>query len=186
MLVQTIRRVLRTPQLRRRSAQGHLNLIRTDTELDQSAVLLADHGQRNRVLIQHLLRQLWSLDTTALYVQVDNARPRTEVVVTPRSGHLIVASGQKFRVEAQTHEPAPNGAYLVAKQYRQLGFYEHPPAERAIVVARVRAGTGTVYLVDTPDYVRHVTVLINDRILANAAIIPDRGDIRCALPATAD
>lgn len=133
MLMQTLRRVFRAPRLRRRSARGHLELISTERDIARSAFLLADHGRRNAGFVQDLLQALWILDTTALYVQMDNARPGTEVVITRCSGHRVVATGQKFRVETQTHEPAPNGAYRVARQYRQLGFFERPPAERVIV-----------------------------------------------------
>jgi hypothetical protein len=104
------------------------------------------------------------------------------VVITRRSGHSVVAAGQKFRAEVQTHESAPNGAYRIAREYRQLGFYEYPPSERVIVTARIRAGVGKVHLLDVPNYVSHVTVLINERIVANAVGIPASGDIRFQLP----
>ena len=182
MLAQALRLVFRAPRLRQRSAQGYLNLIRTDVEAERAAVLLAHHGRRNRSLVRALIRDLWRLDTTALYVQVDGAPPRANVVVTRSSGHQVVATGQKFRLQTQTQEPAPNGAYRIAREYRQPGFYEQPPAERILVVARIRAGVGTVHLVDVPEYVSHATVLINDRILASAVRIPARGDIRYELP----
>jgi hypothetical protein len=182
MLTQTLRRVLRAPRLRKRSAQGYLNLIRTVSEAERAAVLLAHYGSRNNSLVRGLFQDLWRLDTTTLYVQVDGAPKSGNVVVTRRSGHHVVATGQKFRVEIQTHEPAPNGAYLIAREYRQLGFYEHPPAERVIVAARIRGGVGKVHLLDVPNYVSHVTIVINAYILANAVSIPSSGDIRFELP----
>ena len=183
MLAQTLRRVLRVPRLRQRSAQGYLSLIRTDLEAERAAVLLAHHGRRNSSLVRALLQDLWRRDTTTLYVQVDGAPARANVIVTRSHGHQVVATGQKFRVETQTQEPAPNGAYRIARDFRQLGFYELPPAERILVVARIRAGASTVHLVDVPEYVSHVTVVINDRILSRAVRIPARGDIRYELPA---
>jgi hypothetical protein len=181
MLAQTLRRVLRAPRLRQRSAQGYLNLIRTDGEAERAEVLLAHYGRRSSSLVRALLHDLRRLDTTALYVQVDGAPTGASVVVTRSSGHHIVATGQKFRVEIRSHEPAPNGAYRIAREYRQLGFYEQPPAEGVLVTARIRAGAGMVHLLDVPDYVSHVTVVINECILANAVSIPARGDIRCEL-----
>lgn len=186
MLAQTLRRVLRVPRLRQRSAQGYLSLVRTDVEAERAAVLLAHQGRRSNSLVRALLRDLLRLDTTALYVQVDGAPARAEVVVTRTSGHQVVATGQKFRVETETHEPAPNGAYRTAREYRRLGLYESPPAERILVVARIRAGVGTVHLVDVPAYVSHVTIVINDRILASAARIPAHGAIRFELPVSSD
>ena len=181
MLAQTIRRVLKAPRLRQRSAEGYLNLIRNDHEVDRDAILLAHYGRRHRSLIRALLHDLWRLDTTALYVQVDAAASGATLVVSRRTGHYVVASGQKFRAEIQTHEPAPNGAYRTEKQYRQLGFYEYPPSERIIVTARIRAGTGKLHVVDVPNYVSHVTAVINDRILAAAAPIPATADLRFEL-----
>lgn len=182
MLAHTLRHVLRAPRLRQRSAQGYLNLIRTDDEAEGAAVLLAHHGRHSDSFVKALLQDLWRLETTTLYVQVDNAPEGANLVVTRRSGHHVVATGQKFRVEVRTHDPAPNGAYRIAREYRQLGFYEHPPAERVIVTARIRSGVGKVHLLDVPNYVSHVTVVINDYILAYAASIPASGDIRFELP----
>jgi hypothetical protein len=189
MLAQALRRVLRAPRaprLRQRSAQGYLNLIRTDGEAARAAILLARYGRRNSSLVRALLRDLWELDTTALYVQIDGAPRRAELVVTRSSRHHVVATGQKFRVEIQTHEPAPNGAYRIAREYRQPGFYEQPPAERVLVTARIRAGAGTVHLLHVPECVSHVTVVINDRILASAVSISDHREIRYELPVASD
>jgi hypothetical protein len=108
------------------------------------------------------------------------------VVVTRSSRHHVVATGQRFRVEIQTHEPAPNGAYRIARQYRRPGFDEQPPAERVLVTARIRAGAGTVHFLDVLECVSHVTVVINDRILACAVSISDRREIRYELPAASD
>jgi hypothetical protein len=61
MLAQTLSRVLRVPRLRKRSAQGYLNLIRTDGEEERAAVLLAHYGSRDNSLVRTLLHDLWRL-----------------------------------------------------------------------------------------------------------------------------
>ena len=182
MLAKTLRRALKAPRLRHRSAEGYLGLVRTDGEAERAVLLLARPSRREPALIRALLRDLWRLDSTTLYVQVDGARSGSNVVVTRRSGHNVVATGQKFRVEVQTHEPAPNGAYRIAREYRQLGFYDYPPSERVIVTARIRAGAGRVHLLDVPSHVSHVTIVMNEHILANAARIPASGDVRFEFP----
>jgi hypothetical protein len=178
-IAQTIKRILTTPLRRQpQSAEGHFRIVRGERELMRFAFLLAHYGNRSVVMTQELLRCLWDLDTTALYVQLDRAASAADLVVTRSAGHRIVAIGQKFRVETQTHEPAPNGAYLVERQYRQLGVYETPPAERAVVVLRITAGAGRTYLVDVPHYVSHVTIVANDRVMTQAAPIARRGELR--------
>jgi hypothetical protein len=64
MFAQTLRRVLKAPRLRQRSAEGHLNLVRTDDEVERTAVLLAHYGGRHVSLVRALLRDLWRLDIT--------------------------------------------------------------------------------------------------------------------------
>jgi hypothetical protein len=178
-LTTTVKRLLRRPRrLTRRSAEGHFRVIRDEQQLSRSAFLLAHYGDGSPVMVQQLLATLWHLNSTVLYIQIQEVSSPADVVLSRHTGQRIVAAGQGFRVETETHEPAPGGAYLVERQYRQLGFYEVPPAERAVVALRITAGSGRAYLVDIPHYVSHTTVVANNRIVADAAPVPRRGERR--------
>jgi hypothetical protein len=178
-LVKAMKRLLQQPRRRaQRSAEGHIRIIRAEQQLARSAFLLAHYGDASPVVVRDLLATLWDLDSTTLYVQIQEAFSPADLVLSRQAGHRIVASGQKFRVETATHEPAPDGAYLVDRQYRQLGLYEVPPAERLIVALRITAGSGRTYVVDVPRYVSHATVVVNNRVVADAVVLPARGDIR--------
>jgi hypothetical protein len=183
MLAQSIRRVLRTPGVRRltrRPAEGRLHLVRTEAELSRSAFSLAHAGGADPLRVHGLLHTLWTLDDTTAYVQVVGAAHRARVVVTRVPGHRVIVASGEFRAELQTEETAPNGAYLTERQYRRLGHYAEPPADRVIIVAAIRAGIGGEHLVDVPDYVSHATVVMNHRVLADATVIPPAG-LRCEL-----
>lgn len=181
-IAETIRRILVEPRRRRRtrSAEGHFRLITDEREIARSAALLAHYGNRPSVLVRQLLTDLWRMDATTLYVQVDRAVQPVELFIARHRRPQIVAAGQTFRVETNTCEPAPDGAYLVERQYRRLGFYEHPPAERVVVTLRIAAGLGHTCIVDIPHHVSHVTVVVNERVLAAAAQVPARGRMRYA------
>ena len=175
----TMRRLLRRPLRRiQRSAEAHFRLIQHEHQLSRSAYLLAHYGDGSPVVVQTLLSRLWDLNSTTLYIQIQDLSSPAELVLSREPGHRIVATGQKFRVETATHEPAPNGAYLDARPYRQLGFYETPPVERTVVALRITAGSGRTYLVDIPPYVSHATVVVNNRTVSDAVEIPARGEIR--------
>lgn len=178
-IAKAMKRLLRKPRRRaHRSAEAHFRIIRDEQQLARSAFLLAHQGDGLPVIIQTLLTKLWKLNSTTLYVQIQGSTSPADLVLSRQSEHLIVATGQKFRVETATHEPAPDGAYLVEQQYRQLGLYETPPAEQAIVVLRIAAGSGRTYLVDVPSYVSHATVVVNNHLVADAAAVPPRGELR--------
>jgi hypothetical protein len=178
-LVQIMKRLLRkSGRPSRRSTEAHFRIIREEQGLARSAFLVAHYCDGSPASVQNLLAKLWDLNSTALYIHIHEASSPADLVVSRHSGHCIVASGQKFRVETETHEPAPDGSYLVERQYRQLGFYETPPAERSVVVLRIAAGSGRAYLVDVPHYVSHVTVVVNSRTVADAERIPPRGELR--------
>jgi hypothetical protein len=140
--------------------------------------MLAHYAGGSPVVIQTLLQNLWILNSTTLFVQIHGSITPAELVLAHQAGHRVIATGQNFRAETSTYEPAPDGAYLVERQYRQLGFYEAPPSEQAVVVLRIAAGSGRTYLVDVPDYVSHATVVVNQRTLAEATLIPQRAELR--------
>jgi hypothetical protein len=186
-IAKAVKRILRHPLRRRqRSAEGYVHIIRDEPQLARSASILAHYGAKSPVAVENILARLWSLKSTALFVQVEGSGPRAELVVSRRPGHQIIATGQKFRVETATCEPGSTGAYLVARQYRQLGFYETPPSEQAVVVLRIIAGSGRTYLVDVPHYVSHVTLVVNNRALVDTVPVPQRGELRYSFGADRD
>lgn len=178
-IARAMKRLLRKQgPLRKRSAEGHFRTIRAEQQLTRSAFLLAHYGGGSPVVIQNLLAKLWDLDSTTLYVQIEKSLWSADLVLSRQPGHRIVATGQKFRVETATHEPAPDGAYLIQRQYRRLGFYEAPPAERALIALRIVAGAGRTYLVDVPHYVSHATIVVDNHTVADAMALPARGELR--------
>ena len=178
-LTKAVKRLLRRPgRPTQRSAEAHFRLIGDAQQLARSAFLLAHYGDGSPAVVQRLLTKLWELESTTLYVQVDKLSSAADLVLSRQGGHRVTATGQKFRVETATHEPAPDGAHLVERQYRQLGFYESPPAEQIIVALRIAAGSGQAYVVDVPHYVSHASVVVNNRIISDAVPIPARGEVR--------
>jgi hypothetical protein len=182
-LATAVKRLLRSPLRRRhRSAEARLLSIRDEQQLSRHAFLIAHNGGGSPRAVQHALQQLWDLGGASLYVHLLDASSPTEVVIARHRGHRVLAMGEGFRIEADTHEPAPNGAYLTERQYRQLGFYERPPVERAVVVLQVTTGGGRMCLVDVPAHVGHVTVSAYHRVVADGVAIPPRGELRYAVP----
>jgi hypothetical protein len=181
-LARTMRHVFRRARRRiQRSAEAQFRLIGDEKELARSAYLLAHYANGSPILVHSMLARLWALNCTTLYVHIHELSSPADVVLCRHSGQRVVASGQKFRVETEFHEPAPDGAYLVERQYRQLGLYETPPAERAIVALWITAGSGGAYVVDIPHYVSHATVVVNNRTVVDAVAIPTRGELRYSL-----
>jgi hypothetical protein len=186
-LATAVKRLLQNP-LRRtpRAAEAYFQILATEPQLTRSAFLLAHHGGGLPAEVQRRLSKLWDLGSTGLYIQASDAWPAADIVVSRHSGQRIVAMGRGFRVETETHEPAPDGAYLTERQYRQLGFYERPPAERAVVALRVSGGSDRACFVDVPHYVAHVTLVVNGRLLADAVPIPHHGKLLYAMCDVAD
>ena len=177
-IVDTVRRVIRRRRPLRLHTLGDFTIVRDDVALENVAARLAEYREESMPAVRARLRALWQLDTTTLYVHVEGAPANAKVVITPRSSRKIVAHAQRFSIETETEEPAPDGSYLTQREYRRLGFYEQPPAERAIVVLRLEAGAGSTYLVDVPPYVRRATVVVNGRLLGSCVAIPESGDLR--------
>jgi hypothetical protein len=177
-IVATMKRILRRPLGRRQAGECHFSIIRDEAQLVRSSYLLAHHTDGSAPAIEELLMRLWGLNSTALHVEVQDAWVPADLVVSRHASAAIVARGYGFRGEAATSEPAPDGAYLDEREYRRLGFYEVPPSEQAIVVLRMVAGSGRMYLIDVPHYVSHVSIAVGNRVLANAAEVPARGELR--------
>jgi hypothetical protein len=173
-----VRRVLGRERKRPRSARGVLRVVRREVELPAASIVLARLSPAPVAFLRERLGRLFAIDATTLFLQIDRASRPFDVVLTPHAGTRLVATGQKFRVETETEEPAPDGAYLVERQYRNLGFYEVPPDERALIVLEIHGGSGRTYLVDYPPYVRHATVVVDGRPLAQEVALPARGQLR--------
>lgn len=173
-LAEAVRRILVRPgRLRRqRNGEAHFRVARSEDDVARSAALFAHCGRRSQAQVRQHLVELWDQGSTTLYVQFDNMPRSADLFVSRHKGPAIVASGQSFRAETVTEEPAPDGSYLVERQYRRLGFYETPPADRVVVALRVAAGPGKVYLVNVPPHVTHVTAVANDELLVAAAAMP--------------
>ena len=172
VLSTSIRRLIERPLRRSRSAEAIFRIVRDESAIWRESVRIARHSGVSAAVIDTRLRSLWDLNTTALYVQIYDVDVPVEFVLNRHSGKRVVASGQKFRVEAETLHAAPDGAYLEDREYRQLGFYESAPLERALVLLPIRAGSGFTYLVDLPSYVTHATVVVGESMLEDARLVP--------------
>jgi len=174
VLSTSIRRLIERPLRRPRSAEAIFRIVRDESAIWRESLRIARHSGASAAVIDARLRHLWGLNTTALYVQIYNTDVPVEFVLNRHSGTRVVASGQKFRVEAETLHTTPDGAYLEDREYRQLGFYASAPLERALILLRIRAGSGFTYLVDLPPYVTHATVVVGECMLEEARLVPPR------------
>ena len=181
-LARAVKRVLRRPRRGTpRRAQGHVSIVYDEEQLSRAAYALALYTARRPTAVQDLLRSLWNLGTTTLFIQIEEISSPAALVVARCSGQTIIAAGSGLRVKTETHEPAPDGAYLVHRQYRHLGLYENPPTERAIVLLRIVARSGPVFVVDVPHYVSHISVIDHARTIADTIPVPERGELRLAV-----
>jgi len=174
VLSKSIRRLVGRPLRRPRTAQADFRIVRDENAIWRESWLLARHAGDSAAKIDARLRSLWDLNTTALYVQIYSLEVPLEFVLTRHSGKRIVAAGQKFRIETETQHTVPDGAYLQDREYRRLGFYESAPLERALILLRIRAGSGFTYVVDLPSYVTNATVHVGGHMLEDARLVPPR------------
>lgn len=174
VLTRSIRRLIERPLRRPRTARGIFRVVRDERAIWRESWLLSRRAGDSAAEIDARLRSLWDLNTTALYVQIYNLEVPVEFVLARHSGNRVVAAGQTFRIETETQHTAPDGAYLQEREYRQLGFYEPAPLERALILLQIRAGSGFTYVVDLPPYVTHATVLVGEHMLENRRLVEPR------------
>lgn len=163
---------------RQRQATAAVRVLRTVAEI-RAAMFGLMRREYAAPADRRWLEALLARDTTTLLVQADGY-PGGDLVLARTGGAKVIASvGDRF-VEAETWEPSANGAYLVERQYRQLGFHEVPPSERALILVQFANGAST-YRVDVPGYVERATVVVDRRLLAADVELPATGELRYRL-----
>jgi hypothetical protein len=181
-LARAVKRVLRRPRRGNpRPAEAHISIVYEEEQLSHAAYWLALYTVRNPAGVRDSLSNLWNLGTTALFIQFEEISSPAELVIARCSGDTIAVTGPGLSLKTETHEPAPNGAYLVHRQYRHLGLYENPPGERAIVLLRIVPRSGAVFVVDVPHYVTHFSVIEHSNTIADTLPVPERGELRLAV-----
>jgi hypothetical protein len=174
-------RIVRAARPRRRPAEGSFRVLQTQTDIEAAAAALALRGGPPAGATKDWLARLHAHDATTLFVHVARPLHSFELAISPRGGTKATACGSGLHAEAETGEPSPDGAYLDDREYRRLGFYETPPAERTVLLLEIEAGAGRVFLVDTPAYITHASVAIAGRLVASAVAIPAKGELRYRL-----
>jgi hypothetical protein len=163
--------------VRRQAGHATIRVLRTDSEIAAAAILLARRSAVSPKEARSRLEALFARGTTTLYVQIGQLTP-AGLVLRRSAGTKLVASAGDRHFEAETREPSPNGAYLVERQYRRLGFYEVPPSERAVILVQFERGQEVSFRVEVPAYVEWATVVGNGVLLASEVELPGTGELR--------
>lgn len=155
--------VRRTARVRR--TRGVVRILRGESEIGSAVRTLARGDARESNVVPRRINDLYAHDGTTLYLHIEQKRRPFELVLTRTDATKLIASASGMRLEAETEEPAANGAYLVERQYRRLGFYDRPQVDRAVIFVRIAPGNAPLYLIDYPPYVQFATIVINGEVL---------------------
>ncbi|MGH7468268.1 MAG: hypothetical protein ACRENP_09805 [Longimicrobiales bacterium] len=173
-----LRRVLLQTARKTRPAASSIRVIRHRSEIMETALRMARNSACSPHLVSTCLDRLFALDTTTLYVHVTQPRRPFEIVLEPHDTPRVVVALRKHKLEIETEDPAPNGAYITAREYRRLGFYEVPPIERALIVVELQFRSEPTFLINYPEYVMHATIVANGRPVAGAVALAGASEQR--------
>lgn len=176
MLKQVIRQVVRTMR-RTRVAKSEPRCMRmqarSEQEVRTAAIRLAGDGPAGH--IEPLIRELVELNTPALFLNIVDPGVRVSVMLRPSALRSIRFRGRSWFLDAGSDAPEGIEAFMNAPFSHVTTLYPTAPDHPVYVMSIEHQGE-RVYTGDAPEWLTHVTIVVNGRVIARAErLLRERG-----------
>ncbi len=169
VLTRIARRVILGRPPRRIARRRNADVRRIDESADarRAAFAFARRGALLPSLATRFMHELLALRTPALYLQVIAPDDADGVVIEPWDQRKISLCGGGWTLDLGT--PATNGvhAWALPSDARRFDVYETAP-DHPVLAVSVDAGDQGLVRCFVPEYLTHVTVVLNHKVLAAA------------------
>lgn len=149
--------------------------VRAEHEVRAAARQLAHAGAADSSVFEPLLRELVSLNTPALFLNIVQPGARVRIMLSPWEGRSVRFRGQHFFVDAGSESVEGIEAFVNTPFSHVTALFPTTPDHPVYVISIEHQGPH-VYLGEVPSYLTNVTIVANGRVVTRAErLLHERG-----------